>query len=304
MKKLMKHHSLATLLITVLLLSACGNLNPSEAPAQTSELLSFEETLTADPVDADLAATVAQLELDGGGSLTFLDLGNGDVGIAERSPRGRASVLGTLLERNATPLEVYLALESDDAELPQQLVQDHERQSAEPPRNLKASLGSLSPQGLDDPGKDTHYCDYYEWTWDWHDTFVPLTDYQPAGSGHIINAGSQFTFYPGAHVYHGTNTNQVTYLGACSRDKGGDTMTFEIHRWLPTYVFNPYPQPPTVSWSWKKISTVSIEGYETYTFYSGVQARYRGRVKALGNAVNGFSIGAAYTKTPPIGFAP
>jgi len=290
--------------LATLLLGACGNLNTDVASTETSDLMPSEEGPATNLVEADLAATIATLELPSGGTVTFLDLGEGHVGVAERGPANKPSVSGALLEQNATPLEIYLALSSDDAEVPNLLLDDHVKQRDDAPRRLSASLGSLETQDLDDPGTDTHYCGWNEWKWDWIDAFENLTDYYPVGSGHIINAGSQYTFYPGAHVYKGTNTNQVTYLGACSRDRGGDVMTFEIHRWLPTVVYHLYPTPPTVTWSWKKISTVSVDGYEKYTFFSGIPARYRGRVKALGGAVSGFGIGAAYTKSPPIGFTP
>ena len=303
-KKIVSLYGLITLFLLALLLGACGNLNPDTIAAKTSEAMPLEEGSANDLVETELVATIATLELPSGGSVTFLDLGEGQVGVGERGPVDKAFVSGALLGQNATPLELYLALKTGDADVPQLLVDDHARQKAEAPRNLSVSLGSLGTQGLDDPGIDDHYCGYDEWKWDWVDAFENLTDYYPVGSGHIINPGSQYTFYPGSHVYNVTNTNQVTYLGACSRDTGGDTMTFEIHRWLPTVVYHLYPTPPTVTWSWKKISTVSVDGYEKYTFYSPIPARYRGRVKALGGAVSGFGIGAAYTKSPPIGFAP
>jgi hypothetical protein len=137
---------------------------------------------------------------------------------------------------------------------------------------------------LAEPGYDSYACDSFgsEWVADWKDAFVGITKYRAAAYAH--NYSPPYTFYPGAPVYYGTNTNSLTYLGACNGDSHDD-LVMEVHRWI--------------SGAWTPIYTATIDGYQKFTFYSPIPARYRGRTYgADGSTVEHYGVGAAWTLSP------
>jgi hypothetical protein len=122
-----------------------------------------------------------------------------------------------------------------------------------------------------------------------------VTDVADAAHIHFFSL-TQWDFYPGYHVYKGINTNQVTYLGACNGDS--DTpLTVEVHRRFQIVT------PPTVTYTWVEVAGAGLGLNQKYTFYSGVPASYRGRLRGPGIAdpVDHLSVGIAYTKSPPLG---
>lgn len=200
----------------------------------------------------------------------------------------------------ATPLEIFIAL-APGATPPAALVADHDAGAssggAAAPRTLTVDPGVL--HGIGDPGIDDYDCDsfgevFYD---DWLDTFDDVTDVAQAGAMHFFSL-TQWDFYPGYHVYKGINTNQVTYLGACNGDS--DTpLTVEVHRRFKIVT------PPTVTYTWVEVAGAGLGLNQKYTFYSGVPASYRGRLRGPGIAdpVDHLSVGVAYTKSPPLGIA-
>ena len=137
---------------------------------------------------------------------------------------------------------------------------------------------------LADPGYDSYECNHfgYDWVEDWKAAFVGITKYRAAAYAH--NYAPPYTFYPGAPVYYGTNTNSITYLGACNGDSQDD-LIMEVHR--------------RISGTWVKIYQATIESYEKYTFYSPIPAAYRGRTYgADGSVVEHYGMGAAWTLSP------
>ena len=97
-------------------------------------------------------------------------------------------------------------------------------------------------------------------------------------------------FYPGAQVYYGTNTNSITYLGACNGHEKVD-LVLEVHRRSCGSC--------GVSTPWPRILKVKIPSYEKYTFYSGVPAGYRGFIYgAYNGSIEHAGIGAAWTLSP------
>ena len=80
----------------------------------------------------------------------------------------------------------------------------------------------------------------FDWVTDWKAAFAGKTKYREALYPH--NCAPPYTFYPGASVYHGTNTNSVTYLGACNGDDT-ETLILEIHR--------------RIAGKWKRVLTVT-----------------------------------------------
>ena len=188
--------------------------------------------------------------------------------------------------QKASPLEVYLALRPVEADVPERLVRDHERvamaRSAPAPRLLATPAAARSP--LTNPGHGSYTCDHFgtQWVADWKAAFAGVTKYREATYNH--NYSSPYKFYPGAAVFHGTNTNSKTYLGACNGDEDHE-LRLEIHRWIGG------------SWQW--FLTAGIAAGSKYTFYSGIPAGYRGKAYGMGGeTVEHYGVGAAWTMTP------
>jgi hypothetical protein len=231
---------------------------------------------------------VTTVELEHGGVATFLDLGDGHIGIAERAPaQARFVSLAMIHNLNATPLEVYLALRPRDTGVPDRLLRDHQRAAwlrgvSGIPRTLTATAAGATP--LTDPGYDSYPCDSSgtQWVADWKAAFVGITKYRSATYKH--SQADNLNFYPGAPVYYGTNTNSITYLGACNGDDRR-YLTMAVQR--------------RSSGKWVEIAIAYIESFEKYTFYSGVPAAYRGRIYVHPNDPHEhYGIGAAWTLSP------
>lgn len=231
---------------------------------------------------------VATVELAHGGAVTFLDLGDGHIGLAEQAPAAAAFVAVPMVQRQqATPLEVYLAFRPDWADLPDRLVRDHQRlamaRGGSPgPRLLAAPAAGAS--AFDDPGHGSYTCEHtgVQWVADWKAAFAGITKYRAAA--YLHNYPPAYFFYPGAPVYYGTNTNSKTYLGVCNGDDEHE-LRLEVHRWI--------------SGKWKWILTAAVQGGVKYTFYSGIPARYRGKTYgAGGETVEHYGVGAAWSLSP------
>ena len=128
--------------------------------------------------------------------------------------------------------------------------------------------------------------------WAWLDAFEGVTDHVLAGEGHQLSG--KFTFYPGKHVYEGTNTNDTTYLGACNDHSfAPEVLTMEVHRRIKTV------DAGVTSYTWVEIHQAELNIDEMYVFYSYFPANYRGRVKSPMDAiVEHYTVAVAYTKTP------
>jgi hypothetical protein len=253
------------------------------------------------------ARSVATVVLRNGATLEFIDAGDGHVDVAERTAQLLPFVSQEMLLRwNATPLEIFRTL-NPGALSPQVLVADHYRRTAGnangEPRAL--AMPTSATFALDDPGLEPYVCDSLGladwWIDDWNDAFAGITSYSAATYLHHFSA---YTFYPGAAVYYGTGTNRKTYLGACNGTEG-TIVTMSVDRWVVTNVtFNPFPQPPTVTWGWGTVDEVDLSNGEKYTYYSGhPTGRYRGRVEGPGGmAVSHMGVAAAWTPSFPLGF--
>jgi len=272
----------------------------------TSEVLIAEKG--ASPAHKIASArTVATVALRNGATLEFIDSGDGYVDVAERTAQLLPFVSHEMLLRwNATPLEIFRTL-NPGALSPQALVADHYRRTAGnangEPRDL--IMPTSATFALDDPGLEPYVCDPSGladwWPDDWNDAFAGITSYSAATYLHHFPA---YTFYPGAAVYYGTGTNRKTYLGACN-GTDGSTVTMSVDRWVVTQItFNPFPQPPTVTWGWGIVDEVDLLNGEKYTYYSGhPTGRYRGRVEGAGGmVVSHMGVAAAWTPSFPLGF--
>lgn len=292
----LKHVRICMLIAAATLaVAACeqGDVTSPSRPDATGEML-VEAFGGSEPVASDLADVVATVDLAHGGVVTFLDLGDGHIGIAERTPRPAQPVSRSMIENlNATPLEVFLALRPRNAGVPDRLLRDHQMRVAQSRETTGAprALAAPRPTGseLTDPSRGLHECDVDEaWVGDWINAFAGITKYRSADYRYDLSGTDTYTFYPGAHVYHGTNTNSKTYLGACRGPaQDGSTLQIVVHR--------------RISGSWVEVYYASLEPQETFTFYGGVPASFRARVFVWPTSfVPSYGIGAAWTLSPPI----
>ena len=296
-----KHWIINVLVVMVgLFLQACAHSDLK------FELLPVEESAELETLVTVGKEPFATITLENGVTLKFVDSGDDHVGIVERIPREGASVLLSMIPKTAaSPLEIYLAVKPENSEVPKALLLDHKRQMVRagkanaPPRKL--SVQSSGPGTAAPPVIEPFECDSFGINWKsyWNDTFEGVTDFHPVGFTHQFP--QSLTFYPGSHVYAGTGTNRITYLGACNGDVEPG-VPIEVHRWGPVVQFNPSPQPPTVTWQWLKVAgtNTAIGFNEKYVFYSG---NPNGRFRALvskpeeGQVHEHFGIGAAYSKS-------
>jgi hypothetical protein len=249
----------------------------------------LETAARTGPARVELAPVVATVDLEHGGVATFLDLGD-HVAIAERGPAEAPAVAIAMIRTfKATPLEVYLALRVGSGAVPVALLRDHQRVA-------RTGGATISPRVLDPDasvtagvasGDDNYWCQSpgNNWIAGWKAYYAGVTKYREAAF--IPDDSEGVTFYPGAPVYYGTNTNSVTYLGVCNWYEAAGMWT-EVHR--------------RINGQWVMIygSTVLMTSKET--FYSGMPASYRewaGPFTDWG-PVEDFGIGAAWTLSPPV----
>jgi hypothetical protein len=237
--------------------------------------------------------SLARLRLANGNVVEFLDLLDGHVGVGEKARRGQR-LMSTYLASawSATPLEIFLALAPQGSAVPQQLRTDHEDFAARSGRS-RASRDLtvyLAQQGggvsdLVCSSQDTFY-------WAWLDAFEGVTDYVFPGVGHQLSG--TYNFYPGKHIYEGTNLNDITYLGACNDHSfEPEMLRMEVLRRIKTV------NAGVTSYTWYEISEVDLNIDEMYVFYSNLPASYRGRVKSpMDGVVEHYTVAVAYTKTP------
>jgi hypothetical protein len=194
-------------------LAIAGTATDSWGQTRDDELIHIERTagVVIDTGDR----SIARLRLASGNIVDFVDVLDGHVGVGEKAKRGQHLASTYLASAwTATPLEIFLALAPSGSAVPQALRTDHEdfaaRLGGSPvPRDLTAYL-TQQGNGVSDlvcSSQDTFY-------WAWLDAFEGITDHVLAAEGHQLSG--HYTFYPGKHIYEGTNTNDTTYLGACN----------------------------------------------------------------------------------------
>ncbi len=273
------------------LLAIAGTASDSWGQVLTEELMPIERTagVVVDPG----TRSIARLRLANGNVVDFVDLLDGHVGVGEKAKRGQRLASAYLASAwDATPLEIFLAVAPRGSAVPQALGTDHQDFTARSgrsavPRDLTAHL-TQQGNGVSDlvcSTQDTFY-------WAWLDAFEGIADHVLAAEGHQLSG--QYTFYPGKHIYKGTNTNDITYLGACNDHSfEPEVLTMEVHRRIKTV------DAGVTTYTWYEISEVNLDIDEMYVFYSNLPASYRARVKSpTDDIVEHYTIAVAYTKTP------
>ncbi|WP_434424775.1 hypothetical protein [Nannocystis pusilla] len=284
------------LMVLALALPACTR---EASPAH--DLVVFGDDLPES--EAVVGSVIETLEGDDGASLTFIDLGDGDVGVMERRPAGRPSALAKARAEDATPLELYVAARGHDPAALTRLQLHHEQVAESSPRPLKIGpTESLAPPNLDEEGYHDldGYCHSLAWGSQWSGDLGPLSAYDATDFYTQEDLAAPLYFAPGS-----TNNTQ-TWIGACVDHQGGgpyDDKTLTIQK--------------LVSGTWSNVAGeawyLDASTYNnTYTFYafSLAGARYRGRltVEWGGCETTGcsyvepsFGWGLAWTPVPPIG---
>ena len=271
-------------------LAIAGTAPDSWGQTRAEELMSIEKTagVVIDPG----ARSIARLRTANGNIVDFVDLLDGHVGVGEKAKRGQRLASAYLASAwAATPLEIFLALAPRGSAVPQALRTDHEDFAARSghsraPRDLTAYL-TQQGNGVSDlvcSSQDTFY-------WAWLDAFEGIADHVLAAEGHQLSG--HYTFYPGKHIYEGTNTNDITYLGACNDHSfEPEVLTMKVHRRLKTV------QAGVTTITWLEIAEADLNIDEMYVFYSFLPASYRARVESPSDGiVEHYTIAVAYTKT-------
>jgi hypothetical protein len=273
-------------------LAIAGTVLDGRGQTRAQDLMPTERT--SGGVIEPAVRSIATLRLANGNTVDFLDLLDGHVGVGEKGKRGQWLASTYLASAwAATPLEIFLALAPRGSAVPQALRTDHEAFAARSgrsraPRDLTAHLtqqGGNGPGGLACGSQDTFY-------WAWLDAFEGVTDYVFAAEGHALLG--HWTFYPGKHIYEGTNTNDITYMGACNDHSfNPELLTMEVRRRIKTVTNG------VTSYSWPVIAGTDLYIDEMYVFHSNLPASYRARVSSPeGQIVEHYTVAVAYTKTP------
>jgi hypothetical protein len=141
---------------------AAGSVMPA-AQAQVEPKMPAGKPASSDVVLRRATSPIAVLRLPSGATIEFVDVGDGDIGVGERTPAGRHSLLPSLTGRSGgTPLEIFIALAPGTAP-PAALVANHEAGARSggraAPRPLTVDPGVL--HGIGDPGIDDYDCETF-----------------------------------------------------------------------------------------------------------------------------------------------
>jgi hypothetical protein len=284
------HIALLTTAAATLASAACEPDSPTGPAMSASAIvrdMPLETGVPNEPVRVQLAPVVATVDLERGALVTFLDLGD-HVGIAERTTvEATAVAIAMIRTLQATPLEVYLALRPGSA-APEALLRDHQRiartgGATSSPRVLDPNV-SITTGGASGDGNFWCQSPGNIWIAGWKAFYTGVTKYREAA--YFPDDVPGVTFYPGASVYYGTNTNSVTYLGVCNWDAIRELWT-EVQR--------------RINGQWVVVYNTSLMNAQKTTFYSGMPASYREVVEELfsGHDFEDVGIGAAWTLSPP-----
>ncbi len=138
--------------LIALVIAACGQIPNRTDIKQENGFIVNASTDTQGNTDPtlDAAAIIAEVKLENGNTLRFIDEGlstdAGGVGMLELTLPNTQPLLATVREENATPLEVFL-MAAPHQEAPEKLLVSHQAQSKTLPRSLTLkTAGELQTQ--------------------------------------------------------------------------------------------------------------------------------------------------------------
>lgn len=268
--------------------SGCDDASPS---------LASPDDDSAPESSAVVGSELARIDGADGRTLTFLDLGDGDIGVLEARTTGQRSGLLSLKTEGVSPLEIYMAAEGADPAVIARLRTNHDALGKDTPRPLKANpMIPLIPLDLSTHGyKDIeNYCDDPYWGDKWEYDLDVLSQHHASSFRDNVSLGASVYFYPGS------SNNTVTWLGICTQDQNdalNDGKEFTVQK--------------LTSSTWTDTTTAyreldADEPANSYVFYASSPggARYRGKVApwsamyGTGASQTGTSYGIAVAYTP------
>jgi hypothetical protein len=275
------------LTLSVLLLAGAGSSRV--VSAQTREDIMPVVVNGGGSVVKGQGRLIVSLNSASGSTVDFIDLLDGHAGVGESASWNQMAILPQAVSFKATPLEIYLAIAPRGSAAPALLYADHAetvaRTHRDPaPRDLTTQLAQGGP---------SHSClNPATWAADWIDWFSGVTQYRFSDWFHWQpTAPQERWFYPGKHIYDGTNTNDISYLGVCHQMGSAPwPLEVQIHRRKKVV------QSGVTSFTWVEIASANLNDGAAYTFYSNLPASYRGYVETL-PYTNDYALGVAYTKT-------
>ncbi|MCH9683846.1 MAG: hypothetical protein K0V04_20610 [Deltaproteobacteria bacterium] len=162
------------LLCAVGLALSLGTCDSSSEPDPTASVLLEEqgELPSADTPDS-VITPIAEVELPGGGILTFLNPDEDSIVVALDSPKEADGSFAYLMETyDPTPLELFIHYAAADAQPPELLWVNHRAEVEaqglvdSAPRDLLLPRTTFPAYGL-----ETYYCTNNVWQNDWEDSF-------------------------------------------------------------------------------------------------------------------------------------
>ena len=248
------------LVFASLLVSACSQVDSPNADNKTTALSN---------------ALITSLELAHGTTLDFIDLGEGQVGLGERTSGNTPPLAAAmLLGQEATPLEVFLSFAPKGAEAPAALKANHALSVAQKsradatPQTRELPLTSL---GLNSPSIP---CTSKTWVSDWK-SYITSPQYHKTAAFHV--GKNRVSWH---YLYPGSTSNTRTYLAACSSSYYNHTFKNTLEYQVQKKVGN----------SWGTRFKTTLFPTQSYTFYASTPSptKFRARVRApLGGYVNG-----------------
>lgn len=207
-----------------LFISLCASTGCSSEPLGEMNLDEAQATLRPEQDATASVDTGAQapkpfttIHLDAGRRIDFIDLGDGDIGIGEVGPSGGVSLVNEITGRwEATPLELYKALEREGRPAPKLLVDAHRAQVNKLGR-AELAARSLPVDYLVGTGVNAYpapncglwHGTYWHWVADWNGTYSSNRDVSAAAFLQAQDVSSGYNFYAGA------NKSSATNMGLC-----------------------------------------------------------------------------------------
>lgn len=195
----------------------------------------FQPEPQDEPVAMGDAVVLAEIALDNGGTLRFIDEDPGAespaISLVALEPGDSASVMELVGRGEASPLEVFLAVAPDPMQAPLALVHEHEHHHAErgldrTPRTLSLTAGPRAtgawPEVDDDPW-GPNCSDAGAWAWGFNLWSLLGTD------GRFHSGIVTLDAFVDQYGYFGTYDH--VWAGVCIHEYGVSPTTVSMQRW-------------------------------------------------------------------------